>query len=268
MPDRQPVFDNWGNNIGEFIPNGSGLEGLLLLPAYILVWLILFLPGFLIVHLIRGIVELVRGFPDFVIRCIYLARQFFIVVMAFFRLLFRLPIVTIEAVQEGKRLKAVLLSILFLAMMVFLVAVLRLIVVIADGGISFNFIQVNGTSPITISYQPVQPTTVPVVVKSQVVLPEPTAATEANCPGTPARRLAVGMTARVTFTDGTPNILRSGPGKTFGRIASMLEGTQMTVIGGPTCASGYWYWQVQTSRFGTGWTAEGDSFSYWLEPVR
>lgn len=91
--------------------------------------------------------------------------------------------------------------------------------------------------------------------------------TEASCPGTRAKRLEVGMTARVTYTDGTPNILRSGPGKTFGRIASMLEGTQMKVIGGPACASGYWYWQVQTSRFGIGWTAEGDANSYWLEPM-
>jgi uncharacterized protein YgiM (DUF1202 family) len=49
--------------------------------------------------------------------------------------------------------------------------------------------------------------------------------------------------------------LRSSPSLNGSVIGRMPLGTQGTVVGGPTDASGYTWWQLDTS-FGTGWSAE------------
>jgi hypothetical protein len=75
-------------------------------------------------------------------------------------------------------------------------------------------------------------------------------------------RLAAGRTGRVT--PGLPNTLRTLPaaGQTLGQIPA---GEAFTVLGGPQCANGIWWWQVQYGSI-IGWTGEGQNGTYWLEP--
>ncbi|MBN1965441.1 MAG: SH3 domain-containing protein [Anaerolineae bacterium] len=85
-----------------------------------------------------------------------------------------------------------------------------------------------------------------------------------TCPGAPPSRLAVGGQGRVLLTT-TPNNLRDQPatGTILGQIP---PGGAFTVLAGPQCAAGLAWWQVDHN--GTvGWTAEGDSGGYWLEPL-
>jgi hypothetical protein len=80
-------------------------------------------------------------------------------------------------------------------------------------------------------------------------------------------RLEVGVRARVTFTDGTPSRLREAPGLDEAEIAQMAEGTEFSVVGGPWCADEYRWWQLELDDGMIGWSAEGDTESYFLEPV-
>lgn len=85
------------------------------------------------------------------------------------------------------------------------------------------------------------------------------------CPGTIPSRLSVGIRARVTFTDGTPLRLRATPSGTF--IRDLQEGTAFTVIGGPTCDSNFTWWNIQLDNGTSGWSAEGDLDTYFIEPL-
>ncbi len=84
-----------------------------------------------------------------------------------------------------------------------------------------------------------------------------------NC-AQPAR-LMVGATGRVTLYPNLPNSLRNAPG--YGaRVGTVPAGGVFTVIGGPQCISGLYWWQVNYNGL-IGWTAEGDGYAtYWLEP--
>lgn len=85
------------------------------------------------------------------------------------------------------------------------------------------------------------------------------------CTGAPLSRLAVGMRARVTFTDGTPLRVRSAPGDAI--ITEMVEGTSFTILGGPICLDGFTWWQLQLDDGTIGWSAEGDLSDYYIEPL-
>lgn len=81
-------------------------------------------------------------------------------------------------------------------------------------------------------------------------------------------RLALGMLT--TVSQGEPNRVRSGPGKTAELIGQLYPGTVSKVVEGPVCADGLVYWKVENSTIpgGSGWTAEGDGREYWLEPYK
>jgi hypothetical protein len=85
------------------------------------------------------------------------------------------------------------------------------------------------------------------------------------CAGAPDSRVGVGDRARVTFSDGQPLRLRQEPGGAI--ITEMPEGTEFQVIGGPRCAQGFAWWQLQLDDGRTGWSAEGDAEQYYLEPL-
>lgn len=85
-----------------------------------------------------------------------------------------------------------------------------------------------------------------------------------------ATRLYVGGYGRVT--PGTPNVVRSAPGTTSSGANSVVVGHipgegVFHVVNGPQCGpDGRWWWYVNYNGL-LGWTAEGEGFTYWLEPV-
>ncbi len=86
-----------------------------------------------------------------------------------------------------------------------------------------------------------------------------------TCPGVLSASLTIGGMGRVT--PGLPNKLRSQPSTTAAEIGSIPGGATFAVVGGPTCADGYTWWQV--SYNGTvGWTASGSSSEYWIEAAQ
>ncbi len=83
-----------------------------------------------------------------------------------------------------------------------------------------------------------------------------------QCPLSPPPRLTVGKQGRVT--PGAANAVRDNPdGRKIGEIPG---GRTFTVLDGPVCGNGdHTYWKVKYNTL-TGWTAEGDKSTYWLEP--
>lgn len=82
-------------------------------------------------------------------------------------------------------------------------------------------------------------------------------------------RLRIGERGRVT--PGDPNSLNSIPAPSrrdpnVRRLTLIPGGGEFLVVGGPVCNFGYRWWQVQYNGF-TGWTAEGENTTYWLEPI-
>jgi len=92
-----------------------------------------------------------------------------------------------------------------------------------------------------------------------------TSATLDDCPNALPPRLIIGGQARVT--PGQPNLIRTLPSKSSGSVVGQIPaGGIFNVIGGPQCGDGLRFWQV-TYKGQTGWTAEGQGTSYWLEPL-
>ena len=87
---------------------------------------------------------------------------------------------------------------------------------------------------------------------------------EDTCSGVVAPRLTIGQQARVAFTDGAPLNVRNAPNGT--QIGQMAEGTQFTVLSGPTCQDGFNWWQINSTTGLAGWVAEGDNDTYFVEP--
>ncbi len=96
--------------------------------------------------------------------------------------------------------------------------------------------------------------------KMQLVLPTftPTAAAVVTPTAQPTATsavsaLQVGAKVRVTGTGGTGLNMRAGAGTGHARIKTLPEGTVVEIIGGPTEANGYTWWQVRDESGTTGW---------------
>jgi hypothetical protein len=97
------------------------------------------------------------------------------------------------------------------------------------------------------------------VTDGTVVTPPPV-----NCNSAPTPRLIVGRLGRVT--PGYPNNIRLQPSSSSALVGQMPAGAVFSVLGGPQCSQGWYWWQV--NYYGVvGWTPEGGSGQYWLEPV-
>jgi len=75
--------------------------------------------------------------------------------------------------------------------------------------------------------------------------------------------LSVGMSAMVTTDPPLSNRLRAGAGTSYSQLAMMEPGSQFNIIGGPRCADGYVWWQVDYAGY-NGWTVEGDGGEAWV----
>ena len=84
-----------------------------------------------------------------------------------------------------------------------------------------------------------------------------------GCPGL----LTVGGKAYVSLDPPVSNNLRSGPSKKDKVVGSIVPGTLVEILNGPTCADGLVYWQVRVpSQNITAYTAESDFKEQWLMP--
>lgn len=81
-------------------------------------------------------------------------------------------------------------------------------------------------------------------------------------------RLGMGTRAAVTYRDGVPRTLRADPSVSGAAIRPLIAGVAFDIIGGPICADGYNWWQVQiVGTTLTGWLAEGLPGNYWFDIV-
>ncbi|MCS7072565.1 MAG: hypothetical protein NZM00_13745 [Anaerolinea sp.] len=81
-------------------------------------------------------------------------------------------------------------------------------------------------------------------------------------------RLGMGTRAAVTYRDGVPRTLRAAPTVSGAALQSLIAGVAFDIIGGPICADGYNWWNVQiVGTTLTGWLAEGLPGNYWFEIV-
>jgi len=84
-----------------------------------------------------------------------------------------------------------------------------------------------------------------------------------GCDGAPPPRLTVGGSGQVT--PGLPNKVRSAPASSAPQVGSIPGEGVFEVLSGPTCADGYYWWQVNYQGI-VGWTAEGSASEYWVAP--
>ncbi|MCB9452951.1 MAG: SH3 domain-containing protein [Anaerolineaceae bacterium] len=85
-----------------------------------------------------------------------------------------------------------------------------------------------------------------------------------NCPGAPPPLLVVGEHGRVL--PGDANNVRDTPTRSGTKIGAIPGGEVFTVLEGPVCADGLNWWRVTYGDL-TGWTVEGASGAYWVEPL-
>ncbi len=85
-----------------------------------------------------------------------------------------------------------------------------------------------------------------------------------QCPGFLASRLTVGRLGRVI--PGSSNNFRAQPSLSGSILGQIPGGASFTVVAGPQCVSNLAWWQVNYNGV-IGWTAEGRSNVYWLEPI-
>lgn len=96
-----------------------------------------------------------------------------------------------------------------------------------------------------------------------VVVPTPTASA-INCSSAPTPRLGAGRYARVT--PGLPNNIRLLPDSNAQLIGQIPPSGVFAILSNATCASGLYWYQVNYNGL-IGWTPEGGSGQYWIEPI-
>jgi hypothetical protein len=84
-----------------------------------------------------------------------------------------------------------------------------------------------------------------------------------DCLGALPPQLTVGGQGKVT--PGLPNKVRSAPAFSALQVGTIPGDGVFSVIGGPTCADNYTWWQVNYIGV-IGWTAQGDDAEYWVVP--
>ncbi|MBN2305076.1 MAG: PD40 domain-containing protein, partial [Anaerolineae bacterium] len=93
------------------------------------------------------------------------------------------------------------------------------------------------------------------------------AAAQGVCGTAPPPRMTVEQSGRVTVLQGG---VGSNLRQTFASDAVVLgvmpQGEIFTVIGPAQCAESFWWWEVRRWNGQTGWTAEGITGDYWIEP--
>lgn len=88
------------------------------------------------------------------------------------------------------------------------------------------------------------------------------------CPGTLPTRLQIGMTAEVTRSGMAPQLsLRAQPSMSAEKVHVIAAGRKMTILQGPVCADGSYWWYIRSEQGFEGWAREGDNEDYWIDPL-
>ncbi len=105
------------------------------------------------------------------------------------------------------------------------------------------------------------------VTDGSVVVPTPTPSYGVGqCPGFLPSRLVPGNYGRVVTSPGMPNNLRAQPSLSAALVGQIPAGDAFYIQEGPVCAENTaWYRVYHAGR--SGWTAEGQGTTYWLEPI-
>lgn len=113
------------------------------------------------------------------------------------------------------------------------------------------------------------PTSVRVItdtpVQTPFVMPTAPPPPTASCAGAPRERLIIGERGRVLPDDPRPVNVRRLPGTENRLVTTIPINAIFQVLDGPVCADGFQWYQVHY-REATGWLAEGDLTSYYVEP--
>lgn len=116
---------------------------------------------------------------------------------------------------------------------------------------------------------PVTPTSVRVITDTPVptpfVMPTPPPSPTASCAGAPRERLIIGERGRVLEDDPRNVNVRSKPGVDNILMTVIPINGLFLVLDGPVCLGGYQWYKVRYREV-TGWIAEGDLTSYYVEP--
>jgi hypothetical protein len=94
------------------------------------------------------------------------------------------------------------------------------------------------------------------IITPESVPPAPTLADASSCPGAPPQRMTVTQRGFVC-TKSDPVLLRSAPNRSANRLTDLRPGTGFLIIGGPSCANNWSWWQVELDSGVIGWIAEG-----------
>lgn len=112
--------------------------------------------------------------------------------------------------------------------------------------------------PTAVPPTPVPPAAAPTATPVAPAPPAPPAA-----PGA----LYVGGQARVQTTAGDRLNVRTGPGRSFSVLAQAGNGDLVTIVGGPTPADGYVWWQIRLASGTVGWAVESADGVQTLAPL-
>jgi hypothetical protein len=146
-----------------------------------------------------------------------------------------------------------------------LVMLLGMIGVSADGGAGCCAVPPLGALPASLTpWSTPAATSIP---GAHTPTPAPPAV---ECPGVQPSQLAVGMMARIPRGLGTSFRLRVrvAPSRDSDTVTRAAPGVIFEVIGGPECADGYLWWEVQMDSGEAGWAAESDRAGYYMLPVQ
>lgn len=105
----------------------------------------------------------------------------------------------------------------------------------------------------------------PTPTPAPTLAPTAGSATIVACPGAPASRLFEQKSAKST-PDGDPLAIRILPGTDATKLGSIPNGKSVDITGAPECHGGM-YWYPVTYLNISGWSAEGITEKWFLEPV-
>ncbi len=88
----------------------------------------------------------------------------------------------------------------------------------------------------------------------------------ATCPNSLPPQMVVGENGRLIPGPGLKNRIRQQATTSSDQVGTISEGDVFIVLDGPECADGYAWWQIDFDGV-VGWTVQGDSQGYWIEPL-